>query len=152
MHELEQGQLERLRFAAQAHIPDHIIDEVSVEALNAFMGDMAIRLRASVWADKLEDSTHTEVATANFKVDTEQWKSVWQLWKHNRRDSKVFGWIARRWAPETVTETVSVSKTAQLKFRVCKYHTFPDFNPPGRFGNYYRYVKQDTLGVATWLD
>jgi hypothetical protein len=118
--------------------------------------DIGFRFKKDIWADKLADEVITESVTIPISHPVSIFDSAWQLWKSNHWYSKWFKWTVRWWAKkpqQNGTLVVVEDKKVELKFRVCKYHTFPDFNPnqyPNQFGKYYRYIKQDRLGLNVY--
>lgn len=156
---IQHNTLETIRMGMRTHLDDMFLSTVTIEqaerALHALGQDVGFAFKKDIWADKIADDTITETQEVKTQLQVPTWNSAWQLWKANHAESKLFGWIARRWPPEKRgMETHTQTKTAALKFRVCKYHTFPDFNPetyPRQFGGYYRYIQQDRLAF-NWTD
>lgn len=159
---LEHNQLETIRMGMRSYLSDEFLSRVTIEqeerALYKLGNNVGFQFKADIWADKVESGTHTEIATVDVEIETDEWESAWQLWKHNHWNAWWFTYLGFLFfcstPRKTGRKTLKTRKTAELKFRVCKYHTFPDFNPetyPGQFGRHYRYVKQDRLAL-NWID
>ncbi|MFN2638059.1 MAG: hypothetical protein ABR585_13630 [Gemmatimonadaceae bacterium] len=137
------------------YLDDEFLSRINIEqaerTLYTLGNEIGFQFKADIWADKVADDRFTESTQVTVDIPTDQWESAWQLWKHNHWAAKWFQWLFAWWVSEpqkTGLQTFSKTKTATLEFRVCKYHTFPDFNPetyPGQFGRHYRYVQQDKL-------
>lgn len=95
------------------------------------MRGVICEFRTQIWSDHLPDETKT----AETSIDIPTWNSAWQLWKANHAESKLFGWIARRWPPEK--RGTEVHK-ASVSFELSKRVLFPEFKPyPSSLGSKY---------------
>lgn len=141
---LERLRLERTKYALRNYLQEELFLDVEIDTyVDQMLRNVVYEFRTAIWSDKLPEETKT--AEANLSVAT--WTSAWQLWKANHADSKLFGWIAKRWPPEkrgTETHTASVS------FNLSKSVLFPDFKPyPSNLGSPYLTVAM-TEPVWKW--
>lgn len=86
--------------------------------------------RAQVWTHKLPPVNKTEKVSLTIPT----WNSAWQLWKANHADSKLFGWIARRWPPQ---KRGSETHTGTVSFDIDRKVIFPESNYPANLGTPY---------------
>jgi hypothetical protein len=155
---LEHNQLETIRMGMRASLDDDFLSRVNIEtterALYDFGRQIGFQFKADIWADKVADDVIEETQDVKMDFVYDEWGSAWQLWKYNHWNSWWFTYLGFLFFCSTPQRTevkrITKKKRATLKFRVCKYQTFPDFNPetyPGQFGRSYRYIKQDSLGL-----
>ncbi len=147
-------QLEALKFGMRQVLDTDFVNDVEIVAQDLFysMGrDIAYEFRKKVWADKLANETVKATQELLVGIWVPLWDSAWQLWKHNHKDSKLFGWIHKWWPADRGTYLASEKQQVTVEVNIKKYLTFPEFQaPPSQFGNYYRYVQ--TTPVRMWWD
>jgi hypothetical protein len=132
--------LEQQTFALRQFIADEVAFRGNLD-IEFIRNDLAygfvMQLRAQLYTHKLPAETRTETSTLVLPT----WNSAWQLWKANHANSKLFGWIARRWpAKKRGSETHMATVTFDLDRRVL----FPECNYPERLGTPYMRVDTTT--------
>ncbi len=153
---IQTRQLEALKIGMYQYLDPFVVDRMDIEQVSDELihlgASVAFRFKKDLWADKLADERQTVTQKLEVITDYTTWESAWQLWKHNHRGSKLFGWIARKWPPVNGMKTRIENREITAEFDIKKYLTFPEFQPPPQqFGNYYRYV-QTTPGRMVWDD
>jgi len=147
--------LEAIRVGMQQYLPEEVVRGIEVEqvtdSLYHFGAGVAFQFHKDLWADKLADETVKVKAVHMYDRTIPVWTSAWQLWKHNHRDSKLFGWVSRKWPPVQEEQRFVDRLTPEVEVHVKKYLTFPEFQPPaGNMGPYYRYITVNPTGRVWW--
>lgn len=136
--------LTALKFGLSQYVSEYLIQNVDVSFIQGFENDLGVQLTAYVYADQLS----SEKVTTSPRLEVETWTSAWQLWKHNHKDSKLFGWVARRWAPLKGGKEIH---TSTVTLNLERYHLYPDARVSYKqAGRSYRYLKESEPVWSKW--
>ncbi len=129
MGEYVRRELVKFYMTEQAEVSKGVVEREGyhgavVELLDRELGVLALRLRAYVWSEDLQQDT----ATLEVKIP-----ATW--WDHMKKDA-LPAWVARRWPPRMVT----ITKTYQFKMVAL----LPDFS-------YAAPVDQDRVVIKTFV-
>lgn len=85
--------------------------EIQQDMMSSLMDQIVFNFTGYVLAEKLPPKE----VSKSFEFSTDVFESAWQLWKYNRRDSKLFGWIHRKWPAQTTKRTFKEKATVVLE-------------------------------------
>lgn len=123
-------QLEQQQFALRQYIEENLLLDVDAQFYrDSFHHAVVAEFRTAIWSHKLPPETKVETT----EVEVKEWKSAWQLWKHNHWHAWWFTYLGFLWLckpPEQVNKTI----TATCSFDLSRNVLFPEFRYPDRLG------------------
>lgn len=89
--------LDRTRVNMRLPVDAYIWSSMSVTEQQDTLFSMADQVIFSFESYVLTENLPPQEVSKEVRFDVDIFESAWQLWKYNRRNSKIFGWVTRKW-------------------------------------------------------
>lgn len=109
--------LNKIKFTGQAMVSENVIRELPYEVVveqDRILSAMVLKMKMSIFGKQLPDEQFTQ--TERIQVPA----TSWQYWKWEHKDSRWWGWVAKRWPVRKKSWFVTV------RLDISRALTFPE--------------------------